>query len=298
MNFTEYQGLARRTQDGIDLLSFEQFCDRLKADGAYISEENHIEIKGKKLSRQCRNGYYMLRKTYDHHTYYFMEHRVIWYFVNGSIDENLVINHKDFDRTNNAIENLELITQTENVSYSKNAGRLNPKRGSESQKALLTEKDVQLIRYLCENGFSRKAVAKMMDAPNRVLIDRVVQGTCYGNVQNAASVLSIYPLLVEKTCRSDMAADEQIKNALLGLSGEVREVVDLFKKYFYQGHDIDINSLVEELGDVLYYLTWIMNVIDVNMAETAFENMDKLTERYPNGFDAERSVNRGQCNDT
>lgn len=47
-------------------MSFTEFCDRLIADGAYQSEKDgHIyRASGNILSRQCRNGYYLLRKQY------------------------------------------------------------------------------------------------------------------------------------------------------------------------------------------------------------------------------------------
>lgn len=66
-------------------MSFTEFCDRLIADGAYQSEKDgHIyRASGNILSRQCRNGYYLLRKQYDGITYHFMEHRVVYYMHNG-----------------------------------------------------------------------------------------------------------------------------------------------------------------------------------------------------------------------
>ena len=93
-------------------MNVEEFANRLKSDGAYIGVDNHLYRKdGRPLSRICRNGYYITRKMYNGETHHFMEHRVIWCFHYGSIDPDKVINHKDFDRANNAIENLELVTQ-------------------------------------------------------------------------------------------------------------------------------------------------------------------------------------------
>jgi hypothetical protein len=45
-------------------------------------------------------------------------HRLIWEHVNGEIPEGKVIDHIDFDRSNNKIENLQCITQKENVQRS------------------------------------------------------------------------------------------------------------------------------------------------------------------------------------
>lgn len=274
-------------------MTIEEFTERLKTDGVYIGEDNHLHrANGKLLSRMCRNGYYMTVKSYDNTVYRFMEHRVIWCFHYGTIDPELVINHIDFDRANNAIENLELVTQKQNMAHSKEHGRTNAPKGPESPRAYLTEKDVQLIRYLCKHGYSQKLVADMYGLKHPNLISRVVTGARYGNVLDAASVISVYPLLVEKTSRKDLPKDERITNALLGMCGEIGELVDIFKKHYFQGHELDINHVIEETGDVMYYLCWLLIELDEDIAEVCFENMVKLEHRYPNGFSAERSINR------
>lgn len=274
-------------------MTFEQFCERLRSEEAYIGHDNHIHRKdGRLLSRQCRNGYFMVRKMYDGEMYYFMEHRVIWYYNHGSIPDGMVINHKDFDRGNNAIENLELVSQQENVQYSKDAGHYPVLEGADNPRAMFSIREVQLIRFLCKNGYSQKEVAKMMNVKNANVISRVVTGARYGNVLDASRVTSIYPLLVEKTCRNDLPFKAQLENAVMGLCGESGEVIDLVKKTIFQGHPLDVNHLVEEIGDVLYYLTWLSILLEVDMSEVAFENMRKLTDRYPDGFDPYKSVHR------
>lgn len=274
-------------------MNIEEFASRLKSEGAYIGDDNHLYRKdGRPLSFMCRNGYYMTKKMYDATTYNFMEHRVIWCFYYGTIDPDLVINHKDFDRANNAIENLELVTQKQNMAHAIENGRINWLKGSDSPRAYLTEKDVRLIRHLCKNGYSQKIVADMYGLKHQNLISRVVTGARYGNVLDAASVISVYPLLVEKTSRKDLPKDERIMNALLGMCGEIREVVDTFKKHYFQGHELDVNRVVEEMGDVVYYLCWLLIELGEDIAEVCFENMVKLEKRYPFGFSAERSINR------
>lgn len=274
-------------------MTIEEFAERLKADGVYIGEDNHLHrANGKLLSRMCRNGYYMTVKSYDNTVYRFMEHRVIWCFHYGTIDPELVINHIDFDRANNAIENLELVTPKQNMAHSIENGRMNWLKGADSPRAYMTEKDVQLIRYLCKHGYSQKLVADMYGLKHPNLISRVVTGARYGNVLDATSVISVYPLLVEKTSRKDLPKDERITNALLGMCGEIGELVDIFKKHYFQGHELDVNHVIEEMGDVMYYLCWLLIELDEDIAEVCFENMVKLEHRYPNGFSAERSINR------
>lgn len=277
----------------VERLTFFEFCERLKEDGAYIGPDGHMySSKGKPLSRQAYNGYYTLRKNYDKISYCFMEHRVIWYFCNGAFDESLVINHLDCDRANNLITNLELVTQEENVQYAKSLGRLNPPKGVKSGKAVFTEDDVKLIRFLAKNGYMHKDIAEIFGQKWANTVSRVIRAERYGDVEDASDVWAVYPLLVEKTMRKDLPKDERIKDALLGLSGEVGEVEDMYKKYFYQGHELDEVHVLEELGDIMYYLTWLMIEAEINPADVYNENIRKLNARYPEGFDAERSINR------
>jgi hypothetical protein len=46
-------------------------------------------------------------------------HRVMWIYVHGSIPDGYVINHRDGNRRNNRIDNLEAVTQQENVRHAK-----------------------------------------------------------------------------------------------------------------------------------------------------------------------------------
>ena len=43
-------------------------------------------------------------------------------------------------------------------------------------------------------------------------------------------------------------------NAALGLTGEAGEVADEVKKCMYQGHPWQPSKIIEELGDVLWYV--------------------------------------------
>lgn len=84
----------------------------------------------------------------------------------------------------------------------------------------------------------------------------------------------------------------KIENGLFGLSGEVGECADVYKKYMFQGHEFEREQMIEELGDVLWYAAELAAGLNVPMGEVARRNIDKLQRRYPDGFSAERSVHR------
>ena len=84
----------------------------------------------------------------------------------------------------------------------------------------------------------------------------------------------------------------RILNGLMGLNGEAGECIDLLKKSMFQGHELDEEHLAKELGDVAWYLAVSAYAIGYNL-ETIFEmNINKLSARYPNGFQASKSINR------
>ncbi len=78
----------------------------------------------------------------------------------------------------------------------------------------------------------------------------------------------------------------------LGLTGESGEFADAVKKHLFQGHPLDREHLIEELGDILWYIFEGANFLGVEPDEIAQRNIDKLKKRYPDGFDPERSLNR------
>ena len=66
----------------------------------------------------------------------------------------------------------------------------------------------------------------------------------------------------------------------MGLMGEAGEVGELFKKSLYQGAELDPERVVEELGDLFWYMTSIMNILDIDLAFVAQQNVIKLEERH------------------
>ncbi len=90
----------------------------------------------------------------------------------------------------------------------------------------------------------------------------------------------------------DEPTESKLLNGILGLVGEVGEVVDHIKKVIFQGHDLNTELITEELGDILWYVALLSNGIGVSLDVIMKENIVKLKRRYPDGFDADRSKNR------
>lgn len=103
--------------------------------------------------------------------------------------------------------------------------------------------------------------------------------------------LNEYQLVAQRTSNTHMFTSK-IENGLFGLAGEVGELHDLWKKHRYQQHDFDREHMIRELGDVLWYAAELACGLDCTLEEVAQKNKEKLEARYPDGFDAKRSMNR------
>jgi NTP pyrophosphatase (non-canonical NTP hydrolase) len=68
----------------------------------------------------------------------------------------------------------------------------------------------------------------------------------------------------------------------LGLTGEAGEASEKIKKWHRDGK-VDKLMVARELGDVLYYLTALANLMGYTLAEVEELNREKLTDRLNRG---------------
>ena len=104
--------------------------------------------------------------------------------------------------------------------------------------------------------------------------------------------LNEYQELAARTLGRDRTHEQQLANAALGLAGEAGEVADTLKKHLFHAHPLDREGMVKELGDCLWYVAAMATVLGVELEEIGARNIEKLRRRYPEGFSAERSLNR------
>lgn len=78
----------------------------------------------------------------------------------------------------------------------------------------------------------------------------------------------------------------------MGLAGEAGEFIDEVKKIAYHNRKQDSAKLEAELGDVLWYAALAARGLKVSLSRVAQRNIDKLRERYPDGFKADKHVLR------
>ena len=101
-----------------------------------------------------------------------------------------------------------------------------------------------------------------------------------------------YQRLAMSTLNPDLGRKEVLINSVMGLCGESGEAIDIVKKWLAQGHELDKVRLAKELGDVAWYLAEAATALDIPLEEIFQGNLDKLKKRYPEGFDARKSMTR------
>lgn len=80
-------------------------------------ESNLLREKNKKIQIRDKDGYGQVNLYKDGKYKTLKVHRIVAEAFLGKCDENLQINHKDWDRKNNKIENLEWCTAKYNVEH-------------------------------------------------------------------------------------------------------------------------------------------------------------------------------------
>lgn len=101
-----------------------------------------------------------------------------------------------------------------------------------------------------------------------------------------------YQKLAMTTLNPDLNKKDVLINGVMGLCGESGECIDIVKRHLAQGHELDRENLIKELGDVAWYLAETAMALDVELEEVLIRNIEKLKRRYPEGFSREKSINR------
>jgi len=70
----------------------------------------------------------------------------------------------------------------------------------------------------------------------------------------------------------------------VGLCGEAGELLDAIKKHVIYKKPADIENIIEELGDIEFYLEGLRQGFGITREQTLAANINKLQVRYASGF--------------
>lgn len=137
--------------------------------GYSISDTGQVKKKkgkGYKVLAISDSGYKILST--DNKTYYV--HRLVWETYNGEIPEGMWINHINGVKTDNSLDNLELVTPKENYRHAMAMGLVNPSRPGETNamSKLSNEEYLSIIALIME-GKSNQEIGDCFDLHPRYI---------------------------------------------------------------------------------------------------------------------------------
>ena len=90
--------------------------------------------------------------------------------------------------------------------------------------------------------------------------------------------------------------DKDLTHMALGIAGEAGEIVDAIKKFVIYGKFLDMKNVIEELGDMEFYMEHLRQILCLSREEILDANMQKLLKsdnaRYKNGYSDEAAQER------
>jgi len=100
------------------------------------------------------------------------------------------------------------------------------------------------------------------------------------------------PITPELLARFAEPQTLRLLHAAMGMATEAGEFVDMLKRHFFYGTPIDFPNAIEEIGDQEWYVALAIDVLQTTMDHVLTVNVEKLLERFPNGFNEHDAVNR------
>ena len=89
-----------------------------------------------------------------------------------------------------------------------------------------------------------------------------------------------YKQMVIDSEKGSLTKYPKILHAIMGMNGEAGECVDILKKHMFQGHELDVDHLLNELGDVCWY-TMLLIVESGIEASMILEYVDRIVHVKP-----------------
>lgn len=106
-----------------------------------------------------------------------------------------------------------------------------------------------------------------------------------------------YRELVNNLQKKDLNIfDPMIILAAIGIAGEGGEILDNVKRAMNYGIPFDIKNCKEEMGDLLFYMTVLMNQFNWSIEDLRKANSQKLLKRYPSGYNDSAAIVRADKN--
>ncbi len=141
---------------------------------------------------------------------------------------------------------------------------------------------------MCQQTFE-----KVIDSEGRRVIREALEVWALAKANPPVNSITMneYQKLAARTINRENSPAEMEMHALHGMVGEIGELHSLYQK-MYQGHQFDKVHAMKELGDLLWFIAEYCTACDFALEDVAKANLEKLMARYPEGFEADKSLHR------
>ena len=85
---------------------------------------------------------------------------------------------------------------------------------------------------------------------------------------------------------------KRIQHALMGLTTETGEFTDNFKKHIFYSQKLDEVNMIEEIGDLMWYLAILCDELGISFEEVWDKNIRKLKARFPDKYSHKKVAKR------
>ncbi len=150
----EYEGLYQVSNYG-----------RIRSLETFVNHRYGKRIRKGKIKTLAVNkgGYHTVNLFKDNETKMLKAHRALMQAFVPNPENKRTVNHKDGNKLNNHISNLEWATHKENNIHAHENNLVNIKIGEDNAAAHLSNIDILEIRTLSSNGIRHRTIAKVFD---------------------------------------------------------------------------------------------------------------------------------------
>jgi hypothetical protein len=108
-------------------------------------------------------------------------HRLVALAFIPNPDNKPVVNHRDGNKQNNSVENLEWVTNRENTNHAYQNGLIKAAKGEKNSQAKLTVELVSKAKELYALGWTYKAIGELIGVGGNQ-VSRIIKGTRWGHL--------------------------------------------------------------------------------------------------------------------
>lgn len=96
----------------------------------------------------------------------------------------------------------------------------------------------------------------------------------------------------EDICNHLTPLDAHLIHMTVGISGEAGELLDAIKKTVVYCKPLDRENVIEELGDLEFYMEGLRASLGISRQQTIDHNIAKLTKRYGEKYSNQAAITR------